>query len=47
MLSAAALFLITAFQSLQLQNKDDNNSLNCYVECDQERKKNGESEVKC
>lgn len=39
MLSAAALFLITVFQSLHLQNKEDSNSLNCYVECDQERKK--------
>lgn len=39
MLSAAALFLITAFQSLHLQNKDDSKSLKHYVECDQERKK--------
>lgn len=39
MLSAAALFLITAFQSFHLQNKDDSKSLNCYVECDQGRKK--------
>lgn len=41
MLSAAALFLTTSFQSFHLQNKGDSSSLNCYcyVECEQEGKK--------